>query len=289
MKNRRNAFTLVELLVVIAIIALLLSILLPALNKAREMANRTKCAANLSSISKALQMYRGLFNNWNPMLDVPDVVGSPRRYESNWGEPDSKTVYTGLNRGTNPNGIRSYCITALPWLLVRGGNPARLFNCPSDKDAAADTETSGWDFSSHTSISYSYQSVRQGINWSASLPIMADKTPVYDGTTLTPWSEVKTEEQRRANNSQNHADGDTINVMLAGGRIQTSLGRSDINTLTTPKDNIYTWFESTDEQPTGSRGAQDSLEINPSSQRKLESSELGMGIRDSFLHGPYRR
>jgi prepilin-type N-terminal cleavage/methylation domain-containing protein/prepilin-type processing-associated H-X9-DG protein len=75
-----SGFTLVELLVVIGIIAIIITMLLPALNNAREAARRTQCAANLHNVGAALNIYAnenrrklpqhlGTGNNW--LWDVP--------------------------------------------------------------------------------------------------------------------------------------------------------------------------------------------------------------------------
>jgi prepilin-type N-terminal cleavage/methylation domain-containing protein/prepilin-type processing-associated H-X9-DG protein len=82
---RKKGFTLVELLVVIAIIALLMSILMPALSKVRELATRVVCGSHLASIGKQMMVYAndqednypragGKYSKWGPLQVTPSSI-----------------------------------------------------------------------------------------------------------------------------------------------------------------------------------------------------------------------
>lgn len=98
---KKSAFTLVELLVVIGIIALLISILLPALNKAREQANGVKCAANMRSAMQAVLMYVNESRGWLP---GPHTSGEP------FGHNKSATL------GPNDASTKSSPIQNMDWI-----------------------------------------------------------------------------------------------------------------------------------------------------------------------------
>src|SRR5580765_5618725 len=106
--HSKRGFTLVELLVVIGIIALLISILLPALNSARERANRAKCASNLHQLGAALHIYAN--DNKDQFPRVHYIQGGAPRF------------YTGF-RSDNPFASGEPApndVTAALFLLVRG-------------------------------------------------------------------------------------------------------------------------------------------------------------------------
>lgn len=83
-KNR--AFTLVELLVVIAIIGILVALLLPAIQAAREAARRTQCVNNLTQLILAVQNYEMAYRAYPPgtVEEKGPIVSEPKGYHHNW-------------------------------------------------------------------------------------------------------------------------------------------------------------------------------------------------------------
>ena len=226
---RRKGFTLIELLVVIAIIALLVSILMPSLAKARELAKRAGCSMNLSNAGKAVAIYIAVNNDMYPH--------SPR--------VSDLSITTGTGR--EDMNATAHSVSSVMFLLMRDGSQsAKLYICPStgdesDENAIAVADSTGtvkkgdyyYDFTAAKNSSYGWQAPLNstnpnsvsGISSSNNTTIMmADKGSFWGSS---PSANVTlpatpTQVQLKSANSQNHTQGEYINYLRVDMSVQKS-------------------------------------------------------------------
>jgi prepilin-type N-terminal cleavage/methylation domain-containing protein len=154
---RRGGFTLIELLVVIAIIAILIGLLVPAVQKVREAAARTQCINNLKQMGVAVHMHHDTFKALPTAGTVP------------WAGPS----YTGGNPEIGNNQLAGWGFQILPfieqtalWKLANpGANPVAIFNCPSRRGPTSVGGRFLGDYCSVTPTTTNVSEMWQGNIW----------------------------------------------------------------------------------------------------------------------------
>lgn len=215
MKKKKKGFTLVELLVVVAIIALLISILLPSLSRARELAKRTVCASNLRTVGQGQAIYANdnldwfphhyYSPNWNAADQSPSKHGVT--YIETMGSKGKNTKVMISQPTTPTTGSRASHPSRSHFLLVIAGQAStEQFICPSSPDTGDDLRNRGddaggaperaaqpgvnrFDFRGYPFMSYGYQMpygrrAKPRNTLDVRMPIAADKGPYFTSGTV---------------------------------------------------------------------------------------------------------
>jgi prepilin-type N-terminal cleavage/methylation domain-containing protein/prepilin-type processing-associated H-X9-DG protein len=240
--SAKRGFTLVELLVVIGIIALLISILLPSLNRARETANRVKCASNLKQIGQAILLYTNENNGAYPRTFY-SANGGVDVTTNGYSSIDPFAALTTAQGGWPFTSVWNNVPSCLFLLLRTEDITSQVFTCPS---SSANAETYGggtmaalnrcnFTYPVSTVLSYSYAdpfpgtaAASSGFRMNASMdPAFAIAADINPGTySSNPGADnvmsvttSSSSQQARMGNSNNH-NKDGQNILFADGHVE---------------------------------------------------------------------